>query len=139
VGPQDETLLRGEDVDFNWRVLLLGRKILFDPSIKVLHHHRPSLRGHLRQHYMYGRAYYWVRRKWPDMYCVYPHAIGRPRDLLKAVNFAASLFYQPFLTARALPRWSDRLLLLPVFFATGVAWKWGMLVEAVSAPRETAR
>ena len=41
VGVQDVTLFRGEDVDYNWRVQQLGYKILFDPRIKVYHHHRP--------------------------------------------------------------------------------------------------
>ena len=72
IGAQDETLFRGEDVDFNWRVQQAGYTVYFDPSIKVHHHHRPTLKGFLNQHYMYGRAYFHVRRKWPEMYCVYP-------------------------------------------------------------------
>src|SRR5262249_40639034 len=90
VGLQDETLFRGEDVDYNWRVQKLGYKVYFDPQIKVHHHHRPTLKGFLNQHYMYGRAYYLVRRKWQDMYCVYPHSFRRIRDVLKAGNFIAA-------------------------------------------------
>jgi GT2 family glycosyltransferase len=131
VGPQDETLFRGEDVDYNWRVQRLGYKIFFDPRIKVRHYHRPTLRSFLQQHYMYGRAYYLVRRKWPEMYCVYPHSLRHAKDILKAINFVASLFYQPFLSARSLATWADRLLGLPLLFAAGVAWKWGMMVELV--------
>jgi GT2 family glycosyltransferase len=127
VGLQDETLFRGEDVDYNWRVLQLGYVILFDPSIQVYHHHRPTLKGFLNQHYMYGRAYYLVRRKWPEMYCVYPHGIHRMKDLLKAGNFAASLFYQPFLSAGKLGRPIDRLAALPLLFLAGLAWKGGMV------------
>ena len=73
VGMQDETLFRGEDVDYNWRVKQAGYSVWHDPSIRVYHHHRSTLRSFLNQHYMYGRAYYRVRRKWPEMYCVYPH------------------------------------------------------------------
>jgi GT2 family glycosyltransferase len=130
VGAQDETLARGEDVDFNWRVNQLGYTVYFDPSVKVYHHHRPTLRGLLNQHFMYGRSYYHVRRKWPEMYCVYPHRIRRAKDVLKAGHFVLSLFYQPFLSARTLSRWRDRLLALPVLFLTGVAWKGGMVEEA---------
>ena len=89
VGLQDTSLFRGEDVDYNWRVQQAGYEIYYDPAVRVLHHHRATLRALLRQHYMYGRAYYLVRRKWPQMYCVYPHALRRRRDWLKALNFFA--------------------------------------------------
>lgn len=129
IGPQDETLFRGEDVDYNWRLLQAGGQIWYDPAIKVYHHHRPTLRGFLNQHYMYGRAYYLVRRKWPEMYCIYPHQLRRSRDFLKAINVFAALFYQPLLSARQIPRWSDRLAALPLLFAAGVTWRWGMLEQ----------
>jgi hypothetical protein len=126
---QDETLFRGEDVDYNWRVKQLGYQIYFDPRIKVYHHHRPTLRGFLNQHYMYGRAYYLVRRKWPEMYAVYPHKLRRPKDVLKAVNSVAGAFYQPFSTARKIPSWPDRLRALPVLFAVGLAWRAGIISQ----------
>ncbi len=129
LGPQDETLFRGEDVDYNWRVLQLGYTVYFDPAIKVYHHHRPTRKAFLRQHYMYGRAYYLVRRKWPDMYCVYPHGIRRPKDVLKALNVVAGMLYQPLLSARRLSNWRDRLRALPLLFLSGLAWKGGMFVQ----------
>jgi len=131
IGPQDESLFRGEDVDYNWRVQQLGYKIYFDPAIKVYHHHRPTLRGLFRQHYMYGRAYYLVRRKWPDMYCIYPHGLRKPKDLLKAANFVASSFYQPVLSARRLHGWRDRLAALPLLFMAGATWKSGMVAQGL--------
>jgi GT2 family glycosyltransferase len=133
VGFQDETLFRGEDVDYNWRVQQLGYKIYFDPHIKVYHYHRPTLRSFLNQHYMYGRAYYLVRRKWPEMYCIYPHGLRRPQDALKALNFVAGLFYQPFLSARRLSSWPDRLRALPLLLAAGFAWRGGMIVQKAQA------
>jgi len=128
-GPQDEALFRGEDVDYNWRVQQLGYKVYFDPAIKVYHYHRPTMRAFFRQHYMYGRAYYLVRRKWADMYCIYPHGMGRLKDVLKAVNFLAGLFYQPFISARLLPRLRDRILALPLLFGVGLVWRGGMVVQ----------
>jgi glycosyltransferase involved in cell wall biosynthesis len=131
VGPQDETLARSEDVDFNWRVKQLGYTVYFDPSIKVYHHHRPTLKGLMNQHYMYGRSYYHVRRKYPDMYCLYPHRIRRVKDILKAGHFVASLFYQPFLSALRLPGWRDRIRAFPLLVLTGAAWRGGMIEEAI--------
>lgn len=130
IGPQDEELFRGEDVDYNWRVQKIGGLIWFEPAIRVQHHHRPTLRGFLNQHYMYGRAYYLVRRKWSEMYCIYPHSLRRTKDVLKALNFVAALIYQPFISAKRMPSIHDRVLALPYLFAAGVAWRWGMLEQS---------
>jgi hypothetical protein len=89
------------------------------------------MKGFLNQHYMYGRAYYLVRRKWPEMYCVYPHGIRRMKDILKAGNFVAGLFYQPFLSAGKLQRPVDRLTALPLLFLAGIAWKGGMVKQKI--------
>lgn len=135
VGLQDETLFRGEDVDYNWRVKNLGYEIYYDPAVNVLHHHRPTLRAFLNQHYMYGRAYYLVRSKWPDMYCVYPHALRRPKDVLKALNFIAAPFYEPVQYAARLERVSDRLLAYPILLANQLAWRGGMFLQMLAARR----
>lgn len=135
IGEQDVTLFRGEDVDFNWRVQQEGYTVWFDPAIKVYHHHRPTLRGFLNQHYMYGRAYYHVRRKWPEMYSVYPRGVRRPWDVLKAGNFVAAAFYYPFVAARKVPGWVDRARALPLLFLAGVGWRWGMVEEGVRQRR----
>jgi GT2 family glycosyltransferase len=135
VGLQDETLFRGEDVDYNWRIKNLGYEIYYDPSVRVLHHHRPTLRAFLNQHYMYGRAYYLVRSKWPEMYCVYPHALRRPRDVLKALNFFAAPFYEPLQYAARLERVSDRLLAYPILLANQLAWRGGMFFQMLAARR----
>ena len=129
LGPQDETLFRGEDVDYNWRVQKLGYRVYYDPSIRVLHHHRPTFFQFLHQHYMYGRAYYLVRRKWPDMYAVYPRAIQRPRDLLKGVYFVASVFLDALRMAWKLSSWSDRVVALPLLTLNNAIWKGGMVVQ----------
>lgn len=136
VGDQDEILFRGEDVDFNWRIQNLGYKIYFDPSIKVHHYHRSTLRGLLNQHYMYGRAYFLVRRKWPEMYCIYPHRLSRIRDVLKLVNFFASLFYQPILSMRKVPGFLNQTLSIPILFLAGFAWRQGMIVQGIKEHRQ---
>lgn len=130
VGLQDETLFRGEDVDYNWRVQRVGYKIYFDPRIKVYHFHRPTVKAFLNQHYMYGRAYYLVRHKWPDMYCIYPRSIRRFRDLLKVGNFFAGLVYEPLRTSRKASSLRTRISFIPMLFMAEVAWKSGMMTQA---------
>jgi GT2 family glycosyltransferase len=129
VGLQDETLFRGEDVDYNWRAQELGWSVWYDPRVRVLHHHRPTLRAFLNQHYMYGRAYYLVRRKWQEMYCIYPHSLRKPKDLLKAANFVAGLFYEPMQYGLRMERVRDRFLALPILFLNGLSWRGGMVVQ----------
>jgi len=127
VGPQDETLFRGEDVDFNWRVQKLGYEIYFHPDMKVIHHHRPTLRRFWQQHYMYGRAYYLVRRKWPDMYCVYPHQLKTAKEWAKALNFIVAALYEPLIAVGQLRGWSDRLRAIPVLAVNHIGWRAGMI------------
>lgn len=129
VGPQDETLFRGEDVDYNWRIKRLGYEIYYHPAVKVLHHHRPNLKAFVNQFYMYGRAYVLVRRKWPDMYCVYPHGIQTPKDIAKFLNFFVRVIYGPFLQAPKIPYWTDRLLAIPTLWAIGTAWNVGVIYQ----------
>jgi len=129
IGQQDETLFRGEDVDYNWRIKKLGHEIYYDPEIKVLHYHRPNLKQFINQFYMYGRAYYLVRRKWPEMYCVYPHGIHTTKDILKAINVLLRLVYLPITNALKLKRWADRFYSLPIFFIAGVYWNWGVYYQ----------
>lgn len=131
VGEQDETLFRGEDVDYNWRARRLGWSIYYDPRVRVLHHHRPAMRAFLNQHYMYGRAYYLVRRKWPEMYCIYPHHLHRPKDALKALNFFAAALYEPFWYGASMERPSDKVFAVPILFLNALAWRFGMVRQGL--------
>ena len=93
IGDYDETLFRGEDVDYNWRAIQFGWDVLYCPEIKVKHLHRPTWKGLFQQHFMYGRAHYLVRRKWPTMYSHYPLKISSIKSLLKWI---ASWSWTPF-------------------------------------------
>ena len=93
IGEYDENLFRGEDVDYNWRAIQKGWKILYIPEIKVIHVHRTTWKGLFYQHYMYGRAYFLVRSKWPEMYSHYPIKVNSIRSLLKWI---ASWTFTPF-------------------------------------------
>jgi GT2 family glycosyltransferase len=93
IGDYDETLFRGEDVDYNWRAIQSGWDVLYCPEIKVKHLHRPTWKGLFQQHFMYGRAHYLVRRKWPTMYSHYPLKISSIKSLLK---WFASWSWTPF-------------------------------------------
>jgi len=133
VGPQDEALFRGEDVDFNWRIKKLGYEIYYSPDIKVLHYHRPNLKQFINQFFMYGRAFYLVRRKWPEMYCMYPHQISRLKDVLKLLYFTVSTLIDPFISAMKMATFVDRILAIPVLYALHIAWKSGILIQKLES------
>jgi GT2 family glycosyltransferase len=126
IGPQDEILFRGEDVDFNWRLLSLGKKILYSPDVKVYHHHRPTFGGLVHQQYMYGRAYVLVRRKHPDMYSILPKAPWSMMEIARGMKFLAATVYEPLATVSRLHGF-DRFLALPFVALLEMAWRWGMV------------
>ncbi len=56
VGGFDETLLRGEDIDFGWKLLERGIELRYAGDAVVDYRHRAGLRSLLEQHYLYGRG-----------------------------------------------------------------------------------
>ncbi len=135
LGSQDETLARGEDVDFNWRLYQAGHAIWYTPAICVYHRHRPTFGALLEQQYQYGRWYVRVRAKWPQMYCVYPHRLRNLKDILKALHFLAALLYQPLWLAINGPgRLWEKLAIWPLVLGLNLAWKTGMLAQLLNRP-----
>ena len=132
VGQQDETLFRGEDVDLNWRIKQVGYEIYYAPQIKVIHHHRPTFQGLVKQFFMYGRAYCRVRAKWPEMYCVYPHGLHSFRDFLKMGFFFVAVLYWPIKNGLQMKNWNDILPAIFILFLNQIAWRSGMLYEMIN-------
>jgi glycosyltransferase involved in cell wall biosynthesis len=130
-GLQDEILFRGEDVDFNWRIKKLGYEIYYSPEIRVIHHHRPTINGLINQFYMYGRAYYLVRSKWPEMYCVYPHNIGNIKAFKRLIYFFISTLSDPFNIICKLNSLCDRITALPISYIIHIAWKSGIIYQKI--------
>jgi len=130
VGTFDESLFRGEDVDFNWRVIGRGYDLVYDPDIRVEHKHRSTLLGLLQQQWMYGRAYVLVRGKWPDMYSVYPHHLRTLRDWAKLFHCGLAVAYQPALAARHMGTPREALPAYPLLVLHHLTWKIAMLYEA---------
>lgn len=131
VGLFDELLRMGEDVDYNWRVIKAGYKILYHPTVLVAHDNPGSLLYYWRRHYMAGHYYYMVRSKWPDMYCVYPQNLRSLKNLLKGLYFLLAVFYEPFVMVNRLGLWLDRLRAIPVLVIAHIMWKIGIISQLV--------
>lgn len=129
-GPYDESLFRGEDVDLNWRMVRQGAHLLYDPAVSVRHAHRASILGLLEQQWMYGRAYVRVRRKWPDLYSVYPRRLRSPRDYAKLAYCVLAIILHPLGVARRMDTLTGAASAYPLLVAHHVAWKLGMLWQA---------
>ena len=129
VGRYDVDMFRGEDVDYNWRCIQAGYKVLSFPDIKVRHHHRATWKGLFCQHYMYGRAYLLVRRKWRDMYCCYPHRLRTPRDFARLCHYAVIPFLDQARKLRHVHGSFNKLLAYPLMVAIGYNWQRGVMTQ----------
>ncbi len=129
VGDYDTTMFRGEDVDYNWRCIKAGYKVLSFPDIKVYHHHRATWKGLYNQHFMYGRAYLLVRRKWRDMYCNYPHRISSLRDLAKLAYFCVIPFFDQAHKLKYVQGFWNKLVAYPIMVTIGYNWHRGVLTQ----------
>lgn len=129
VGEYDTEMFRGEDVDYNWRCIKAGYKVLSFPDIKVYHHHRATWKGLFNQQYMYGRAYLLVRRKWKDMYCCYPHGIHSLRDLAKFCYFCIVPFIDQAHKLKHVKGFFNKLVAYPIMVAVGYNWHRGVAIQ----------
>ena len=128
VGKYDISLNRGEDVDFNWRVLEAGWNITYVPSIKVKHFHRNSWSELCYQHYMYGRSYYLIRNKWKKMYSIYPNNLNSLKKILK---YFSSWTYTPMLDAyiKSKKFTNMKLLAIIVIFLINISNRFGIFAQ----------
>jgi len=68
VGPFDEALVSGGDVEFGQRVAASGRTLHYLPEARVVHPARTSLRSLLGKHLRVGRGITQRSRRYPDRY-----------------------------------------------------------------------
>lgn len=128
-GHYDVNMFRGEDVDYNWRIIQNGWKVLYFPDIKVYHHHRATWKGLFNQHFMYGRAYLLVRRKWQNMYCVYPRGIHKIKDVLKFCYFMVTPFIDSANKLKYIKGIAAKVISYPIMVAIGYNWQRGVLTQ----------
>jgi GT2 family glycosyltransferase len=139
VGPFDESLPSGMDVDYNWRVARAGYQILYDPSIVLTHHNRTSIRRVLRQQFWYGRGFFRTRQKWPDLPSRTPRSLRGWKNWVKMILFVVDPFYQPLLFARRAGTTGDRFSFAALAFASDIGWKAGFLREMLHVLRHERR
>lgn len=65
-GGFDETLVRNQDYELNWRLREAGHQIWFDPELAVSYRPRSTMRGLARQYFQYGQWKREVLRRHPQ-------------------------------------------------------------------------
>ncbi|MEA2023393.1 MAG: glycosyltransferase family 2 protein [Actinomycetota bacterium] len=147
VGGYDETLIRNQDYELNYRLREAGGGVYFDPSLRVMYRPRSSLGGLWKQYFEYGRWKRVVMRRHPGsarwrQFIAPAFVVGLGLSGLAAVTSHRKLaaivpgsYAVATITATIveLSRNEDRAaLLLPAVFPTmHVAWGCGVLT-----PRE---
>jgi succinoglycan biosynthesis protein ExoA len=149
IGGFDESLVRNQDYEFNYRTRRAGRRIWYNPRIRSVYRPRESLRAFIRQYFQYGQ---WkaivIRRhpastRWRHLVApVFVLALGglgllapvwqgarRLLALVLALYTMAGLAESARL-ARRQGRW-QALLLLPFFFILHVSWGSGFLMRLI--------
>ena len=152
VGGFDESLVRNQDYELNFRLREAGGGVFFDPEMAVTYRPRSSLRGMARQYYGYGRWKRVVIRRHPGSarwrQFVAPAfviglgasavaaAMGR-RKLASVVPAAYTAATVAFTGIEATRRKDAAMLLLPAVFPTmHVAWGVGFLAPGQPSKSE---
>jgi glycosyltransferase involved in cell wall biosynthesis len=135
VGGFDETLVRNQDYELNWRLRATGGTVWFDPELRVRYRPRGSLRALARQYHEYGRWKREVLRRHPRS--LRWRQLAPPLALLvNAAGLALGLgsrrtrlaLAAPGLYAAALAATAPRDPRLPLVYATmHLAWGAGFL------------
>lgn len=103
VGLFDESLIRNQDYELNWRLREAGGVIYFDPRLSVEYRPRSSVRTLAKQYFQYGQ---WKRV-----------VIKRHPGSLRARQLAAPLLVLGLAFAVVLAPWKPVMLLLPGAYA----------------------
>ena len=142
VGLFDESLVRNQDYELNWRLRSAGGIVWFDPALRVAYRPRGTLRALARQFFEFGQ---WKRRvvglhprsiRWRQ---VVPPVVTlavllgtllsvvRPAFLVLPLTYLGAVTVASMISGRSL---SEVLRLLGVFPTMHLAWGVGFLVAA---------
>ena len=96
IGLLDEELIRGQDAEFNYRILKHNGKIYYTPKIQSYLHVRPTLKKLRKQHFQYGYFKPLVTQK-SSVFLAWRQLIPGIFVGSLIVSLALSAIYRPFL------------------------------------------
>ena len=137
----DETFIRAQDWELNYRIRQNGGLVYFTPDLRVTYHPRPSLRALARQYFHYGRWRRTISRHHPGSvnlrYLAPPIVLTAfvlglgvgivwPWAFVVPAAYVAGVVVGSAFTGRGLP-WRSRLRLPLVYATMHGAWGAGFL------------
>jgi GT2 family glycosyltransferase len=144
VGGYDESLIRNQDYELNWRLRQAGYLVWFDPKLKVDYRPRDTLKKLASQYFQYGA---WKRRvilKNPRslrmrqlvapglvlglLTSVVVLALGNLWGLILPATYLASLMVAS-LSMKAPLTLSNRIAVMKTFATMHLSWGWGFLTR----------
>jgi len=96
VGLFDETLVRNQDYELNWRLRAVGGTVWFDPELRVGYRPRGSLHALIRQFFEYGRWKCEVVRRHPRS-LRWRQVVPPLTSVALAAGLAGGFFWRPLL------------------------------------------
>jgi len=139
VGGFDETLVRNQDYELNWRLRNTGGTVWFDPELEATYRPRATLRALASQYLQYGQWKRVVVRRHPSS-LRWRQLVAPAAVVANVVGLLVGLQWRPALLApltylaatvlaslRADAPWPTRLRLPAVFAAMHHAWGLGFL------------
>jgi succinoglycan biosynthesis protein ExoA len=144
IGGFDETYVRGQDWELNYRLRATGGLVWFSPELEVAYRPRATLRALARQYFLTGRWRRVIVRQHRDTvtarYLAPPAALlgvlagttatalGRPVGLAAPAGYAAALVVGAAATGRGLPL-AARIRLPLVYGTMHAAWALGFITS----------
>jgi len=129
----DENFYRmgGEDVDLGIKMLLARKALRYAPAAKVLHKHRSTLSGLMKQSSGYGRGYAFLHKKYP----LYFNPSRRLSYFIRKIAF--KFFVMPFRLFKAILE-KDKALCLtePILDILLISSELSGLVQETSLGKE---
>ena len=129
IGPFDETFVRNQDDEFNYRLLDAGGKILLSPAIRSEYSNRSRLGTLWQQYFGYGLYKVLVMRKHPRQV--------RPRQLAPPL-LAGSLLFGAVLAPFFAPARLALIGLIALYAAANLAASWVTAAARTPAPAAAA-
>lgn len=151
VGGWDESMLVNQDFELDYRLRMLGKRLLFDPALVILWHNQQRVPDLFRQYWRYGDGKFPVVLKHPRsvrarhlaapalVAALATAAVAAPRHPRLAAGlvapYVAALVVATGMTARELPDPESRRWVAPAFVAMHVGWGVGFWAAAANELR----
>ena len=134
-GGLEETIRVGEDVEFCWRLMKAGHRMIYTPEGTVLHKHRNDFFSCFKRRFDYGTSEPVLYGKYPETVKRYPWQSGGMAFFLLCLLGLAAMSLVPFALAFALlflEAWHKKSGLEKKFHAT-----WGTRQSSTERPAAT--